>query len=103
MSEQKAKADAAEQPAPTIGRIVHIEFASLDQAPGGSLLCPAIITGVRDKALINVRVLSDGPGDLLWLGAVERKDIVEARAAEFRRIGAKHTPPRAVWFWPPRV
>lgn len=95
----RAAADQAEQPAPTIGHIVHVEFASHDQAPGSSLVCPAIVVAAWSAGLINCRIFQDGPGDLLWLGSVERKDVAEANG----RWGVLDRRPRAVWFWPPRV
>lgn len=103
MSEQQKKADAAEQPAPSVGRIVHVEFASHDVAPGQSLVVPAMVVAVFGPSTVNVRVFHDGQGELLWLSSLERKDVVEKRAEGFKTVGAPFTRPRAVWFWPPRV
>ena len=63
---------------PTIGRIViYVDEYEVDH--------PAVITAVRGKNLVNLKVLCDSP-DTLWLTNVRLDET-----------GAKRT-----WYWPKR-
>lgn len=58
----------AEQPQPSIGRIVHV---SVDPASNnGSDVAAAIITRVWSKELVNIRILSDSAANPEWKTSV---------------------------------
>jgi hypothetical protein len=77
---------------PSVGRIVIARVEPVWN--NGADLCPAIITRVWGDEMINVKLLPDGPQDVVWRTSVPLcADEASARA---------HADERAV-FWPGRV